>query len=149
VYISQLRKFLHRPGRAENPIVTRPPGYLMRQGTDELGFQLFLRLVDDGRAHLRQRRHEAAADCFERALRLWRGPVLGDIRGPVIDGFAAWLMEVRMECLEMLTEAQLRMGRHREIVGRLYALTAEHPLREAFYRQLMLALYAPTGRPTP
>lgn len=27
------------------------------------------------------------------------------------------------------------------MVGRLYSLTVEHPLREAFYRQLMLALY--------
>src|SRR4051794_14412309 len=39
VYISQLRKFLHRPGRAGSPIVTRPHGYLLRQGGDELDAQ--------------------------------------------------------------------------------------------------------------
>ncbi|HZN19891.1 MAG TPA: AfsR/SARP family transcriptional regulator [Micromonosporaceae bacterium] len=141
VYISQLRKFLHRPERAESRLVTQPPGYLLRQGSDELDFQLFLERVGQGRAHLRERRYEAACDCFERALELWRGPVLGDISGPVIDGFVAWLMEVRMECLELLGEAHLQLGRHRELVGRLYSLTAEHPLRETFYRQLMLALY--------
>jgi DNA-binding SARP family transcriptional activator len=68
--------------------------------------------------------------------------VLGDLRnGPIVDGFVTWMMESRMECLEMLADAHLRVGRHRELVGRLYSLTAENPLREAFYRQLMLALY--------
>lgn len=141
VYISQLRKFLHRPSRPDSPVITKPSGYLLRPGSDELDFQLFLRWVDDGRVHFRDRRWEEAIFCLEKGLELWRGQVLGDIRGPIIDGFVAWLTEVRMECLEMLVEAQLQMGRHRELVGRLYSLTAENPLREAFYRQLMLALY--------
>jgi len=141
VYISQLRKFLHRPSRPDNPVVTKPPGYLLRRGSDELDFQIFLERVDEGRIHFRERRWEEAIVSFELGLGLWRGPVLGDIRGPIIDGFVTWLTEVRMECLEMLIEAQLQTGRHRELVGRLYSLTAENPLREAFYRQLMLALY--------
>jgi DNA-binding SARP family transcriptional activator len=33
------------------------------------------------------------------------------------------------------------LGRHREIISSLYSLVAEHPLREAFRRQLMVALY--------
>jgi DNA-binding SARP family transcriptional activator len=41
----------------------------------------------------------------------------------------------------MLGDAQLRLGLHREMVGELYSLIAENPFREAFYRQLMLALY--------
>src|SRR6185503_18952705 len=73
---------------------------------------------------------------------LWRGPALGDLRaGPIVEGFVTWLAEARLECLEMLADSHLELGRHRELVGRLYSLTAEHPLREAFYRQLMLALY--------
>ncbi len=58
-----------------------------------------------------------------------------------MDGFVTWMSDARMECLEMLNDAQLELGRHRELVGRLYSLITEHPLREAFYRQLMLALY--------
>lgn len=142
VYISQVRKFLARPEQDKNPVVTQPPGYLLRKGSDEIDFHEFLKLMNQGRSHMKERHFDEASDCLERALSLWYGPVLGDLRnGPIIDGFVTWMMESRMECLEMLGEAHLQLGRHRELVGRLYPLTAENPLRESFYRQLMLALY--------
>jgi DNA-binding SARP family transcriptional activator len=142
VYISQLRKFLSRCGGSRGPIVTRPPGYALRSGADELDFRSFLRLVGRGRDHAREGRYDQASDCFENALDIWRGPVLGDLsKGPIVKGFVTWLTETRLECIEMLIDAQLKLGRHRELVGRLYSLTAEHPLRESFSRQLMLALY--------
>jgi DNA-binding SARP family transcriptional activator len=141
VYVSDLRKFLHRPERADNPIVTRSPGYLLRLGeSDELDYRQFLDLAELGRGHMREHHHEEATDCFERALRLWRGPM--DVGGGrILSSFATWLTEVRMECTELLLDAQLQLGRHRELIGRIYSLTLEHPLREAFYRQLMLALH--------
>lgn len=142
VYVSQLRKFLVRCGAANGPLMTRPPGYLLRTGDDALDYQDCLRLVGWGRDHAREHRYEEAGACFESALKMWRGPVLGDLSyGPIVEGFVAWLSEARLECVEMLNDAQLHLGRHRELVGRLYSLTAEHPLREAFSRQLMLALY--------
>ncbi|MFI5916053.1 BTAD domain-containing putative transcriptional regulator [Dactylosporangium sp. NPDC051541] len=142
VYISDLRKFLRRPESPASPIVTRPPGYLLHLGADELDAHAFVRLMYDGRAHARDLRHEEAADCFQRALSLWRGSVVGDLTGgPIVDAFLAWLAEARLECTELLLEAQLQLGRHRELVAQLFSLAAEHPLRETFYRQLMLALY--------
>jgi SARP family transcriptional regulator, regulator of embCAB operon len=143
VYVSQLRKFLARcRGGSGNPVVTRPPGYVLRSGDDELDYRTFLEIVDWGRDHARGGRPEQAANCFETALALWCGPVLGDVSsGPIVEGFVTWLTETRLECTEMLIDAQLELGRHRELVGRLYSLIAEHPLRESFVRQLMLALY--------
>lgn len=142
VYISQLRKFLHRTDRPDGPVLTRAPGYLLRKGVDEIDFHEFLQLVNQGRTHMREARYENASLCFERALTLWRGPVLHDLRtGTIVEGFVTWMTEARLECLELLADAQLQLGRHREIVGRLYSLTSENPLCEAFYRQLMLALY--------
>lgn len=142
VYISQLRKFLYRPGRQGSPIVTRLPGYLLRMGSDEFDLRSFQQLVSTGRTLFRQGRHAEASERFERALGLWRGPAFNDLGvGPTVAGCATWLAESRVECIEMLTDAQLELGLHRELVGRLYSLTAEYPLREAFYRQLMLALY--------
>ncbi|MEV7192758.1 AfsR/SARP family transcriptional regulator [Streptomyces sp. NPDC093510] len=148
VYISQLRKFLKVPGSAGNPVETRAPGYVLRkQDDDQIDAQVFPELVDTGRSLLRQQRYGEAASAFGQALALWRGPILGQggngtvSNGPIIDGFSTWLNEIRLECQEMLVECQLQLGRHREAVGMLYALTAENPMCEAFYRQLMLALY--------
>lgn len=142
VYVSELRKFLSRADRPDGRIVTRPPGYLLSMGSDEIDVRTFLDLVGLGRSRLRERRHQEAANCFEDSLALWRGPVLGDLAcGPMIDGYVTWLSEARVECTEMLIDAQLQLGRHRELVGRLFSLTAEFPLRETFCRQLMLALY--------
>ncbi|TYB45388.1 AfsR/SARP family transcriptional regulator [Actinomadura chibensis] len=142
VYVSQLRKFLRRPGRTDSPVATRVSGYILHKGVDEIDFHVFLQLMNQGRAHLRECRHAEAIACFDDALNLWRGPVLGGLRsGPIVDGFVTWLTESRLECMELMIDAQLQLGRHRELVGRLYSLVAENPLRETFYRQLMLALY--------
>ncbi|MFD0636639.1 BTAD domain-containing putative transcriptional regulator [Catenulispora yoronensis] len=141
MHISQLRKFLHRPGRPD-PIVTRKPGYALTIGSDEFDLHEFKQLAEQGRQEVRAGRFEEAAGRFDDALRLWRGPVLGDLReGPIINGFATWLEETRRECLELQIESGLALGRHRELVGQLYSLTAEHPLSEPFHFQLMLALY--------
>ncbi|MET7422809.1 AfsR/SARP family transcriptional regulator [Dactylosporangium sp. NPDC005555] len=142
VYTSQVRKFLTRFRGAEAPIVTISPGYVFDPQDDELDYQLFERLTRLGSKHAREKRHRQAIAHFEEALALWRGPVLiGLGLGPILSGFAVRLTESRMECTEALIESCLTLGRHREVIGRLYSLTVENPLREAFYRQLMLALY--------
>jgi SARP family transcriptional regulator, regulator of embCAB operon len=141
VYVSQLRKFLHRMDRP-SPVITRPSGYFLHVEGDEFDLRSFLALTDRGRELLRAGRLEHACMQLESALALWRGPVLGDLRrGPILEGFDTWLRESHLECLGMLTDAQLQLGRHRESVGKLYALVAENPLREGLYHRLMLALY--------
>lgn len=142
VYVSQLRKFLRRPGRPDSPIDTKAPGYLLRAGFDELDVHQFQRLVGDGRTHARAGRHQAAVAALETALSLWRGPVLDGLGdGPVVSDFISWLDEIRMESTELLVGSYLGLGRHHELVSTLRALTIEHPLHEVFHHQLMLALY--------
>jgi len=51
-----------------------------------------------------------------------------------------------LQAEEWRADAVLRLGRHDELVARLQALAAQHPLRERFHAQLMLALYR-CGRP--
>jgi SARP family transcriptional regulator, regulator of embCAB operon len=142
VYVSQLRKLVTGRTGAAGPIITRAPGYVLRTGSDELDLHVFQRLVREGRESMRRDQYEPASRAFESALTLWRGSPLSELReGPIINGFAMWLDEVRLECHEMLVETNLRLGRHREMVSLLHELIREHPLHEAFYRQLMLALY--------
>lgn len=142
VYISQLRKLLSPQGGEDSPIVTQSPGYVLRAEPGDLDLHLFERLVGEGRKLIRLGHDEKARVELEAAMALWHGPALVELRnGPIINGFAIWMEELRLECTEMQIEANLRLGRHREFVGMLQELIRVHPLHEAFYRQLMMALW--------
>ena len=51
------------------------------------------------------------------------------------------LEEILLAALEQRVDAELALGRHRELVGELDELAAQHPLHEPFALRLMLALY--------
>lgn len=141
-YVYRLRKTLDKPGEPSSRILGFPQGYSLRLGTDELDAALFLRDAESGRAHFNNLDYALASSSFTAALANWRGPVSwGDAAGPVVKPFFTYLTETRLESTELLIDAQLALGLHGELVGQLYTLTAEYPLREAFCRQLMLALY--------
>jgi DNA-binding SARP family transcriptional activator len=141
VYISQLRKFLTRPGH-EHAIVTRSPGYVYRKDADVLDVDCFQQLVERGRSYAFVGDHEQAVEQFRAALKLWRGPALLDLRnGPIVNGFANWLEEGRLECAELLISSLLALGQCHEPVRWLRSLVVDNPLHESFYHQLMIALY--------
>ncbi|MEU4526396.1 AfsR/SARP family transcriptional regulator [Amycolatopsis sp. NPDC024027] len=142
VYVSQLRKVLRRPEQRESQVVTCSPGYMLQLGDDELDVKVFTDLVKAGKESVRDGRHAEAVTRLQSALGLWRGPAFDELRGgPILEGFDSWLAELRIGCVQTLIDAQFELGRHREVIGQLHSLVAEHPLREAFYRQLMVALY--------
>ena len=143
VYVSQLRKLLRQPGSATSVIEATMPGYALHTASDELDFVIFWERLRFARALLRVGAAVEAAGELDTALDLWRGTsALGGLKGgPMIEGFAAWLEESRLECVELRIEASMLAGRHRETVGELFTLIDAHPLRESFYRLLMLALY--------
>src|SRR5207249_1848161 len=75
-------------------------------------------------------------------LSLWRGPPLADFAyEPFAAEWIARLDELRLEALEERVDAELALGRHRQLVGELDKLVREHPLRERLRGQQMLALY--------
>lgn len=142
VYISQLRKALSAAGFPDGTVVTHQSGYLLHHGDDERDFDVVLRLAARGRMLMRGGQYAEASRSFESALALWRGPVLGGLRaGHLVDGFVTQVEETRLACLETLIDCRLAGGLHRELVGQLHSIVAEHPMREAFHRQLMIALY--------
>ena len=132
-FVSQLRKLL-----GPETLVTKPPGYQLAIASEQLDLERFRRLVDDAR----QEPPESRAAKLEQALGLWRGPPLADLE---FEAFAqseiGRLDELRLAVLEDRIEAELEAGRHKEVVGELESLAAEHPLRERLRAQLMLALY--------
>ncbi|MFF3325078.1 BTAD domain-containing putative transcriptional regulator [Streptomyces sp. NPDC002889] len=141
VYVSQLRKLLSEPGMA-SPIITVSPGYILNIGRAQLDVRMFDELYESGRAHYFAADHPAAAEHLEQALAVWRGPVLDGIPGSLeINSFAAVEEEKRLNCIELNIESALALGRHYAVIEELKGLVVQHPLREPFHRQLMVALY--------
>jgi DNA-binding SARP family transcriptional activator len=141
VAVSRLRKLLEPErsrGEAARTLLTRPPGYVLRLGEDELDLHRFERLVADSRTA----DPATVAALLSDALALWRGPPLADL---AYESFAqaeiARLEESRLAALEHRIDADLALGRHDQVVAELEGLTAAHPLRERLHGQLMLALY--------
>jgi DNA-binding SARP family transcriptional activator len=147
VYLSRLRKFLGSPGdegAAGNgsALITRGSDYMLRLGDADLDLNDFQEAIRRGRRQLDEGRCEDAVDSFEAALSLYRGPLIEGLgQGPAVSAMAARVERERLECLELMVEACIALGRHREMVNLLTSLTSRHPLRETFYQQLMLALY--------
>jgi DNA-binding SARP family transcriptional activator/tetratricopeptide (TPR) repeat protein len=119
-HVSRLRRLL-----GAEAIVTRPPGYVLNAATD---VSLFERLLEEGD-------HRGA-------LALWRGGPLSDLDTglDVTDGIHR-LDELRLSAQEELFDAELRAGRHSDLIPALEAYVRAQPLRERPVEQLMLALY--------
>ena len=136
IYVSQLRKAL-----GERTIVTAKNGYSLDLVSDAVDADRFDHLVERGRAQFADGDPEGAAAAFREALDLWRGPPLADFAyADFAQAEIARLEEVRLAAIEERIEADLRLGRHAELVPELESLVREHPLRERLREQLMLAL---------
>jgi DNA-binding SARP family transcriptional activator len=85
---------------------------------------------------------ESVSSELRDALSLWRGHPYADIEAHGhLDGEITRLSELRLSALELRIDADMRSGRHREVVAELDALTVEHPFRENLRALHMLALY--------
>ena len=144
VHVSRLRKALAaRAGSgSEDVVVTREHGYELALDPERLDAHRFEQLVGQGRTDLAAGRPQRAASALEEALSLWRGRPLDDLAyEPFAQREIARLDDLQVAALEELIEAKLALGRHREVMGQLEGLIADHPYRERLRAQLMLALY--------
>jgi YVTN family beta-propeller protein len=137
VYVSHLRRAL-----VDDVVVSTRGGYALQVAAEQVDAGRFARLVDEGREALAEDDAERASELVGAGLALWRGPPLADLayEGFVQDAVAR-LDEQRLEALELRVEADLRLGRHAELVPELEGLVREHPTRERLRAQHMLALY--------
>ncbi|MEV0587107.1 AfsR/SARP family transcriptional regulator [Nonomuraea sp. NPDC050310] len=141
--VARLRRLMDglRPGPGDWAILTQESGYVMRHGPVKTDADRFLELSDQGRAMVAADPGRAAT-LLRQGLDLWRGLPLEDaICGDVCATFAVQLEERRLSALEALHDANLRLGRHHEIIAALEGLIGEHPFRERFHDLLMVALY--------
>lgn len=139
--LSEIRRRLVRLRPAAPAIETRPPGYLLRTGEGELDYDIMQSRVADARRAAQEARLAEASKSLRSALSLWRGSTLDGLPSRVVRAGAARLDEWRLGLYEQCIEIELQLGRHRELIGELSALTMEFPMREGFRTKLMLALY--------
>ncbi|AUG78894.1 hypothetical protein CFP65_4139 [Kitasatospora sp. MMS16-BH015] len=148
-YILQLRRKLRaaaqangRPGCAEEVLATRHGGYVLQVPDSSVDATEFDRLSAAGHAAFGVGDLEAASALLGAASALWRGSVLADVRhGQQLSIEVTRLEESRIGVLERRIRADLRLGRHHELIGELYALTGRHPMDEALHAHLIVALY--------
>ena len=140
ICVSGLRRVLTgADGTAQ--IRTRAPGYLLEVPESNLDVAQFNSLVASARAHVEANRFSEAVATLRSALSLWRGPALAGMYSELLRSGAALLEDAKVAAIMERIRLDLALGRHEEVVGELFALVAEHPLRERLYEYLMLALY--------
>jgi DNA-binding SARP family transcriptional activator/tetratricopeptide (TPR) repeat protein len=138
-HVMRLRRMLGPVAGAR--VVTRYPGYLIEAGEEEVDLLRFRRLCREGGMAARDGDWTRAFETLTEALGLWRGEPLADIPSELLrrDGMSG-LEELRVQALEWRMDAGLHLGRHGELTPELEWLAGQHPLRERFSAQLMLAL---------
>jgi DNA-binding SARP family transcriptional activator len=147
-YMLQLRKKVESAltGDAQRSskdvLVTRPTGYLFNVPAEAIDAVRYERLAASGRTAAATGNYTRAGQILAEALALWRGPALVDITtGSQLEIESMRLEEIRLADLALRIDADLFLGRHRQLLGELAALCARHPFMENFHAQYMLALY--------
>lgn len=144
-YIYQLRKILsaaYGPEAGVEMLITKHHGYYMQISANDVDANVFAATSAKGRRALEDGEDERAGRLLADALALWRGPVLCDVlTGSVLGAQATRLQEAQLRTLELRIEADLRLGKHHELISELKMLIADHPLNEGMHAKLMLSLY--------
>jgi DNA-binding SARP family transcriptional activator len=140
VHVSRLRRILeteHRPRLEGNA-----DGYRLRVEPGERDIDRLEDLIREGGRAVEAGDAVEAAMLLRDALALWRGSPLADV---AYESFAqpelGRLYELRREAIEARFDADLMVGRHRQLVPELRAVVEAEPGHEGFCGRLMLALY--------
>jgi DNA-binding SARP family transcriptional activator/tetratricopeptide (TPR) repeat protein len=138
-YVMRLRNAL---GEAGALISTHPAGYVIAVSPEmiDLGrFRARVAAADEARTASDTARE---ARELRAAVAMWRGAPLSDVPSEFLRAHEATrLDEERLQVLERLMDLELALGRHADLIGELYTITADNQLRERFWGQLMLALH--------
>ncbi|MEU8432030.1 AfsR/SARP family transcriptional regulator [Streptomyces sp. NPDC029216] len=127
---------------AKDVLVTLPGGYLLNSGGGTSDVREFDRLAGMGYRAIDAGDFPVAAQRLREALALWSGPAFADVQGGVqLDMETRRLEETRLCALDQRIEADLKLGRHRELLAELTVLVSRYRTHENLHGQFMLALH--------
>jgi DNA-binding SARP family transcriptional activator len=136
-HISFLRQAVGR-----ERIARRSGGYVLVVDDWAVDAVCFEREGDAGRRALAAGDASAAIRLFMRALERWNGPALLDVEHMAwARNEVARLEELRLMAYEGLQDSRLAVGEHQQVIALAEDLVSDHPFRERFWGQLMIALY--------
>ncbi|MEV1176178.1 AfsR/SARP family transcriptional regulator [Nonomuraea sp. NPDC049784] len=115
--------------------------YRLEAAEDSIDAFIFMRMYDQACLLADKRDHAQAAKTLDAALKLWRGSALSGLDSETFVAEAAVWNERRLAAIEARIDADLALGRHREVIAEIQHLADQHPLKERFCAQLMIALY--------
>ena len=143
-YIANLRRLLND----DSVLVREGRGYRIDTSAAVVDAREFAHLVAEGRTRLDGGDPVAAKAVFTDALALWRGSPLSDFRDHHFAMSEIHRLDaMRIDAVEGLYDAALRIGENATLVEGLESELAANPLREKLWCQLMLAMYR-SGRRT-
>jgi DNA-binding SARP family transcriptional activator len=127
---------------AKDVLVTSPGGYMLVSGGGPSDVREFERLSGMGYRAMDAGDFKDASRLLREALSLWTGSAFADVQaGAQLEMEAQRLGESRLCALDQRIEADLRLGRHRELLAELTVLTRRYPTHENLHAQFMLALH--------
>ena len=141
-YAASLRRLFKAAEPGGERLLRQNSGYVLHAGPEELDLLAYEAHVAAARVALRRSDLKSAVADLEKALVLWRGPMLADLRrGPLLAARCAALEQGRLAVAEDLAEARLGLDQVGEAVALLREHVRSHPLRERGRLLLMRALY--------
>lgn len=146
-YILKLRRHiaevLPSAGDPHDILATRPGGYTLDIPPELVDVNRYQDMAAAGERALADGDHETASCLLGAALDTWHGPVLMDVPTGFLLGIEVTRLEQsRLSVLESRIEADLRLGRHHQLLEELAELTARYPMHETLCTQYMTALAA-------
>nr|WP_203644600.1 AfsR/SARP family transcriptional regulator [Streptomyces sp. SID14478] len=151
-YVLQLREMIATalekdpegaaPRTPKDVLATAPGGYVLHTSGGSSDVREFDRLAGLGYRAMDGGDFPRAARELGDALALWTGSALADVQaGPQLEMQTRRLDETRLCALDQRIEADLRLGRHRELLGELTVLVSRYRTHENLHAQFMLALH--------
>lgn len=141
IAVSTLRGVLARLSPAGTPVVTQPPGYVLRVAAGAIGCDLvdFSRAAAAGDRCADRGEWAEAYRHYESAAALWRGPACQDVGSTYLRPWIAAIEQQRAGVRERQLGLDLLLGRHDRALGELARLIEDDPMRERLWYLLMLA----------
>ncbi|MDT0612745.1 AfsR/SARP family transcriptional regulator [Streptomyces lancefieldiae] len=149
-YVLQLRELIaealahdeNERCTAKDILATVPGGYRLETRQGHVDYREFEQRAGVGYRAMDAEDYTGAARRLADALSLWNGQALTDIQAGIrIDTEIKRLEEARLCALDQRIEADLRLGRHRELLSELTVLVNRYRMHESLHGQFMLALH--------